>query len=55
MTTETKVIISGDSRGAVSAVKRVESELGGLQALAAKALRFPVIGLAGFSLAEASD
>lgn len=44
MATETKVIISGDSRGAVSAVKRLSTELGGLQALAAKAFSFSLFG-----------
>jgi len=35
-----KIIISGDSTGAVAAVKRLSSELSGLQSISAKALSF---------------
>lgn len=38
MSTNTKVVISGDSSGAVTAIKRVNTELGGLQSIAAKSL-----------------
>jgi len=40
MGNETKIIISGDSSGAISAVGRLKTELGGLQSIAAKALSF---------------
>jgi len=38
VSTNTKVVISGDSSGAVTAIKRVNTELGGLQSIAAKSL-----------------
>ncbi len=40
MTTKTKVVISGDSSGAVTAVKRLNKELGALEGMATKALSF---------------
>lgn len=40
MATKTKIVITGDTSGAVSAVSRLKTELGGLQSLASKALNF---------------
>ncbi|MBP8788783.1 MAG: tape measure protein [Azonexus sp.] len=69
MATETKVIISGDSRGAEAAAKRVESSLGGVQgavkrlsadltgfqSLAARALSFAGISLGVAEIIKMGD
>lgn len=46
MAVNTKVVISGDTSGAVTAIGRLNKELGGLQSLAAKAFSFSGIGAA---------
>lgn len=46
-----KIIISGDSTGAVAAVKRLSSELSGLQSISAKALAFGGIVSVGAAVA----
>jgi hypothetical protein len=40
-----KIVLEGDSRGAVTAVKRLSSELTGLQSISAKAFKFSLGGL----------
>lgn len=50
MATQTKVVITGDTSGAVTAVSRLSKELGGLQSLAAKALNLGGLGVvSGFA------
>ena len=44
MAVNTKVVISGDSSGAITAVNRLKTELTGLQSIAAKAFAFGGVG-----------
>ena len=44
---DTKVVITGDSSGAVAAVKRLNTELGSMNSMAAKVMSTPLFGGAG--------
>jgi hypothetical protein len=47
-----KITITGDSTGAVAAIKRLKTEMGGLQSLAAKAVTFTFAGLSAAAFVE---
>ena len=46
MANEAKVVITGDSSGAVAAIKRLNTEFGALQAISAKAMGLGIVGAA---------